>query len=110
MSKRVKFYTDEHVPNAVVKGLRFRGINVLTAKEANMLGATDEEHLAFANKEGRTIFTQDGDFLRLNSKGFEHRGIVYAHQRTSIGKVVRGLLLIHQVLETDGMKNHIEFL
>ena len=58
MSKRIKFYTDEHVPNAVVKGLRLRGIDVLTAKEANMLGATDEEHLAFANKEGRIIFTQ----------------------------------------------------
>ena len=110
MSKRIKFYTDEHVPNAVVKGLRLRGIDVLTTKEANMLGATDEEHLAFANKEGRIIFTQDGDFLRLNTKGFEHSGIVYAHQRTPIGKVVRGLLLIHQVIETDEMKNHIEFL
>lgn len=75
MSKRIKFYTDEHVPNAVVKGLRLRGIDVLTTKEANRLGATDEEHLAFANKEGRIIFTQDGDFLRLNTKRFEHSGI-----------------------------------
>ena len=58
MSKRIKFYTDEHVPNAVVKGLRLRGIDVLTTKEANRLGATDDEHLAFANKEGRIIFTQ----------------------------------------------------
>ena len=75
-----------------------------------MLGATDEEHLVFANKEGRIIFTQDGDFLRLNTKRFEHSGIVYAHQHTPIGKVVRGLLLIHQVLESDEMRNHIEFL
>lgn len=110
MSKRVRFYTDEHVPNSVVKGLRLRGIDVLTTKEAGMLGATDEEHVAFAKKEKRVIFTQDEDFLRLHSEGIEHSGIVYSHQRTSVGDKVRGLVLIHQVLNLDEMKNHLEFL
>lgn len=110
MSKRVKFYTDEHVPNSVVKGLRLRGIDVLTTKEAGMLGATDEEHVIFAKKGKRVIFTQDEDFLRLHSKGVNHGGIVYAHQRTPVGDIIRGLMLIHQVLKSDEMENHLEFL
>jgi|SRR3989339_358027 len=110
MSKRVRFYTDEHVPNSVVKGLRLRGIDVLTTKEAGMLGATDEEHVAFAKQGKRVIFTQDEAFLRLHSEGVDHSGIVYAHQRTPVGDIVRGLMLIHQVLKLDEMKNHLEFL
>ncbi len=39
-----------------------------------------------------------------------HAGIVYAHQRTGIGEVVRGLMLIYQVMEMAEMENHVEFL
>ena len=46
------------------------------------LGATDEEHLTFALAEGRVIFTQDDDFLRLAAGGKVHAGIVYAPQHT----------------------------
>jgi hypothetical protein len=35
-----------------VLGLRQRGIDVLTVPEASLLGAADEEQLAFARKEG----------------------------------------------------------
>ena len=110
MHKKLRFYTDEHVHSSVVKGLRFRGIDVLTIKEARMLGATDADHIAFAKKEGRVIFTQDVDFLRLHAKGAEHCGIVYAHQRAPIGDVIHGLMLLHQVLEYNDMQNRIEFL
>jgi uncharacterized protein with PIN domain len=110
MSTKLKFYIDEQVPTSVVQGLRLRGIDVLTTKEAGMLGASDEEHVSFAKDEGRVIFTEDDDFLRLHAKGIGHNGIVYAHQRTSIGKVIRGLMLIYQVLDEDNMRNHVEFL
>ncbi len=52
-----------------------------------MLSASDEEHIAFAKKEQRVLFTQDEDFLRLHSKGVEHCGLVFAHQRTPVGDV-----------------------
>ena len=110
MSERLKFYTDEHVSNSVLKGLRLRGVDVMTTREAEMLGASDEEHIALAKREGRVIFTQDDDFLRLHSKGIKHSGIVYAHQRTPIGDIVRGLMLICQILESDDMESHLEFL
>lgn len=110
MSKRIKIYTDEQVPNSVIKGLRLRGINVLTTKEAKMLGAVDTAHLGFAQEMKRVILTQDDDFLRLHASGFDHCGIIYAHQRTPVGKIIRGIMLIHQILDSDDMKNHVEFL
>jgi predicted nuclease of predicted toxin-antitoxin system len=106
----VRYYTDEHVSRAVVRGLRQRGVNVLTVGEADKLGATDDEHLTFALAEGRVIFTQDDDFLRLAAAGQPHAGIVYAAQGAEIGEVIRGLTLIAQVLTAEEMAGHIEFL
>lgn len=105
----IKFYMDEHVPAAVTAGLRKRGVNVLTAQEASMVEAPDEEHLVLAINQGRVIFTQDADFLRLHAAGIEHAGIAYAPQQTPVGPLVRGLVLIYQVLEPEDMRNHVEF-
>ena len=69
MSDSIKFYMDEHIPKAVTEGLRRRGVNVLSAQEAGMLGANDYDLLSLANKEGRVIFTKDADFLRLHKAG-----------------------------------------
>lgn len=55
----IKFYMDEHVPAAVAAGLRKRGVDVLTAQEAGMVEATDEEHLVLATNQGRVVFTQE---------------------------------------------------
>jgi hypothetical protein len=82
----------------------------LTVQEARLHSATDEEHLAFALSQGRVIFTQDADFARLHAAGTHHAGIVYAHQQTPIGAVIRGLMLIVEVLEPDDMVDHLEFI
>jgi predicted nuclease of predicted toxin-antitoxin system len=81
----IKFYTDEHIAIAIAKGLRRRGINVITTQEAGMIGASDPEQLEFASKEKRTLFTQDTDFLKLHAAGTKHAGIVYSHQGTRLG-------------------------
>jgi hypothetical protein len=107
---QIRYYTDEHVTSAVIRGLRQRGIDVLSVPEAGMMGATDEAHLTFAFAQGRVIFTQDTDFLRLAASGAVHAGVVYAPQSTSIGDIIRGLLLIYQVLETEDMIGKIEYL
>ena len=75
-----------------------------------MLGASDAEHLALAHSEGRVIVTQDTDFLKLAEQGHPHGGIVYAARHTTIGSIIRGLLLIHNVLSADEMAGNIEFL
>jgi hypothetical protein len=110
MGKPVKFYTDEYTARSVVRALRQLGADVRTVKEAGLLGATDEQHLERANTEGRALFTQDDDFLRLHSAGVEHAGIAYAPQGTSIRAIIAGLTLIYQVLDADDMKGHVEYL
>ena len=110
MGRKVSFFTDEHVAKAVAKGLRQRGVDVLTVPEAGTLGACDEEHLAQAAQEGRVLFTHDEDFLRLHAAGVPHAGIVYAPRQAPVGEIIRGLMLIHGVLDAQELENQVEFL
>ena len=110
MTLPLKFYADEHVPRSVVNGLRLRGIDVITAQDANLLAATDLEHLKFAQQQSRVIITQDQDFLRFHARGIDHSGLVYAHQQTDIGPFVRQITLIFQLMTPQDMKNHVEFI
>ena len=110
MGQKIKFYTDEHVSKAVVKGLRQRGVDMRTVVDAGMLTASDQEHLALAWREGRVIFTQDDDFQRMHAAGDNHSGIVYASQGTSISEIIFGPMLIYQVLDAEDMNGHVEYL
>ncbi len=106
----IRFYTDEHVSRAVIRGLRQRGLDVLTVADAGMMAATDEAHLALALDLGRVLFTQDADFLRLAASNTPHAGIAYARQHTSVGAIIQGLMLVYQLLTTEDMFGHIEYL
>lgn len=106
----IRFYTDEHVSRAVIRGLRQRGVDVLTVADAGMLEATDEAHLERALGEGRVLFTQDSDFLRLAAGGVPHAGIVYTRQHTPVGTIIHGLMLVYQLLSAEEMHGHIEYL
>jgi hypothetical protein len=105
----ISFYMDEHVPTTVSEGLRRRGADVLTAQEAGMRGASDEEHLTLAVRQERTIFTQDADSLRLHASNRVHSGIVYAPRGTPLGAMVQALVLIHDVLRPQEMAGRVEF-
>ena len=78
MVSTIQFYADEHVAKAVVQGLRQRGVNVQTVSEAGLRGASDHDHLSWANQHQRVLLTQDTDFLRLHASGCSHAGIVFA--------------------------------
>jgi hypothetical protein len=110
MASAIKLYLDEQVDPDVAEGLRRYKIDVLTTKEARMLGTKDEHQLAYATSLGRTIFTRDDDFLRLAAAGVSHAGIIYAHQRVSIGHVIDGLRLIVGAMTSEEMIDHLEYL
>ncbi len=110
MPGKIRFYLDEHIPRAVVQGLRERGVDITTVGEAGLLSALDAAHMQRAHDEQRVIFTQDSDFLRLHAAGHPHCGIVYAPQGISIGETIHGLMLLYQVLDADEMEEHVEFL
>ena len=109
MPEPICWYMDEHVPPAVTAALRRNGIDVATVQELNLTGAEDIDHVRNALKQGRAIFTQDADFLRIAVSGEPHAGIVYAHQHTHIGAIVSGLLLISEVYTAEDMSNRIEY-
>jgi predicted nuclease of predicted toxin-antitoxin system len=107
----IRFHLDEHVDPAIAAGLRARGIDVTTTIEAGLESATDEAHLQFALGEGRVIFTQDRDFLRLHATGIPHAGIAYCEQQTrSIGELIRYLALMHDCLTEEDVAGQVEFL
>ena len=110
MGNSIKFYMDENVPLAIPAGLRRRGINVLTTQEAGKMSAPDPDQLAFSTSQGRVIFTQDHDFLTLNSEGVQHAGIAYAHQSVALGRIVQGLVFMYQILDAEDMVNRVEYL
>ena len=64
----IRYYTDEQVSRAVINGLRQRGVDVLSVPEANRIGASDDEQLAFALAQRARIAD-----LRCRLPGFARR-------------------------------------
>ena len=55
MPGKIRFYLDEHVPRAVVQGLREQGVDIKTVAEARLLSASDDTHIQRARAERRVI-------------------------------------------------------
>jgi hypothetical protein len=107
----IRYHLDESVRTAIAVGLRSHGVDVTTTGEAALLGAADEEHIAYALVQGRVIVTHDDDFLVLASSGIEHAGVCYCHQQKhAVGRLLQMLLLVHQCCTPDQMRGHVEFL
>ena len=108
-------YMDQHVKAAVTDGLRARGIDIITAMEDGTDRWEDEAILVRASELGRTVFTQDDDFLaiadRRLAEGRTFQGLVYGHQLgVTIGQTIRDIELISKILDPSDMVNHIEFI
>jgi len=77
----VKLYLDEDISPKVAVILRKKGVDAVSAHEADMLQSSDEEQLAFAASEGRAMVTRNrDDFITLTVKFFEdlkpHEGLI----------------------------------
>lgn len=112
---RLRIYTDENVDVAVAQGLRRRGVDAWSARDAGNLGMSDEEQLEYVRKERAVIFTHDADFLRLAHRelqeGREHWGVIYAHVgQFTVGECIRRLMDYALFMDAGEMKNRIEFL
>ncbi len=107
----MRFHLDEHVRGAIARGLLARGIDVTTSVDAGLLGAPDEEQLAYALAQQRVIYTNDRDFLDFAHSRIHHAGIVYSHrQAASVGEVIRYLCFLDEVLTADDMIDRVEYL
>ena len=111
MAEPIRYYADQHVPQPIVEGLRRRGIDVLTARDAGRCGREDPDQLALAASMRRVVVTHDPDFLALHQAGASHMGIAWCPARKySIGELLQMLVLLRGVSSSEEMQNRVEHL
>jgi len=114
---RISLYLDEDTMDEdLVRALRTSGIELMTVREAQLLGKSDEEHLLYAAEYGYVVYTFNvGDFMALHTKflqeGLSHGGIILGEQRRwSVGEQMRRLVRIIDSKSADEMKDQYLFL
>lgn len=111
VAERIRFHLDEHIDPDIAAALRRHGIDVTTTVEAALCSADDEAQFEFANSQRRVIVTDDADFLRRAATESGHPGIVICRRQSlSIRRIIRGLILIHEVLSPDEIAGRTEYL
>ncbi len=110
----LRFFTDEDIYRATTLSLRKAGFDVISTPEAGRLGESDESQLQWASDQHRVIATFNvAHFVNLHTEwmkqGRNHSGIVVSSQR-SIGDLSRRLLHLASVLDSDTIKDRLEFL
>ena len=82
----------------LVRGLRSRGIDILTGADAGMIRRQDEEHLSLATVQGRALYSFNvGDYHEI-------------HTDWTTGEQIRRLLRLIGSLTDVEMRNREEFL
>jgi hypothetical protein len=111
----IKLYLDEDTINrALIKALRSRNIDILTAREADLIQFADERHLEYATSLDRTVFTFNArDFSRLHTEylasGRHHAGIIISAQ-LPVGVILRRLLRLLNARSDADMRDWLEYL
>ena len=114
---RIGLYCDEDsMDRALVRALRARGVDVVTALEVGLIEKSDAEHLEFATAQGRALYSFNvADFYRLHTlylkQGDHHAGMVLSRQQEySVGDQMRRLLRIIAEVPPAGMRDRVIFL
>ena len=55
------------------------------------------------------MLTQDEDFARMHAEGFVHSGIIIIPPHRTIGQIIKGVFLIHEVFDSEEMMGRIEY-
>ncbi len=98
----------------LVKALRSRAVDLLTASEAGQVHMPDQHHLDYATSLGRAVVTYNTrDFARLHAEylaaGKHHAGIIVSDQ-LQVGVVLRRLMKLLNVRSTGEMRDCLEYL
>jgi hypothetical protein len=112
----VRFYADEQYPGQITRGLRQRGVDVLTVQDDGRSGEKDDAVLLDrATALGRVMLTCDDDLLveaaRRQRTGQPFAGVIYVYQfGMSIGHCVRDLEIVAKAGAPDDYANRVEYL
>jgi predicted nuclease of predicted toxin-antitoxin system len=109
----IRLYLDEDVNVLIADLLQARGFDVITARDAGQLHATDAEQLAYAVTQARTLVTHNRtDFEELAqtyfNSGQTHYGVIFAVRR-SPQEIAKRLLVILNQVTSDEMQNQVRY-
>lgn len=110
----IKLYLDEDVDPLLAQVLRDRGVDCLSTQEADRLGLSDADQLAFAINEGRAILTFNvKDFVRLareyHDSGRHHQGIIVSNHLV-FRELLRRVLSMLVAHAPSGLANQLLWL
>jgi hypothetical protein len=104
---RPALYLDENFGRTFTQILASRGLDVLTAQAAAMLGRSDREQLEFAAAHGRCLVTQNiAHFVVLHGQlmreGIDHAGILLVEHNPNAAIIASKCVrrLAHETAET----------
>lgn len=111
----IRLYADENVEGQIIRGLRKRGVDILTAEEDGYRHTDDDLILDRTNELGRVAFSRDQDFLReatsRQTEGRPFEGVIYAHKSfVSIGTCVKDLELLANAGNPEDFANQVYYL
>jgi hypothetical protein len=109
------FYMDHQFRASITKGLRARGIDVLTALDDGAATLDDERILHRATELRRVLATHDKGFLRIarqwQQSDQQFSGIVFGPQeRVNIGRIIEYLELVAHTIQADEIRNRVEYI
>ena len=114
---QIRLYVDEDaMARALVRGLRARGVDVVTVLDVGMSEQNDIAQLEYATQDGRVLYTFNvGHFCQLHAQYMaqdkSHAGIIVVfRQRYSIGEQIRRLLQLIGMKSAEDMRNALQFL
>jgi predicted nuclease of predicted toxin-antitoxin system len=110
----IRLYLDEDVNVMIADLLKARGFDSLTVRDVGRLSASDEEQLAYAVSQKRTLVTHNRtDFEELTQIYFNteqmHYGIIFAVRRPP-QEIARRLLVILNQVTADEMENQVRYI
>lgn len=111
----IELMMDQHVPAAITRGLRLRGVDVLTTFEDGSHQLADEELLARATVLRRVLVTHDDDHLsiarRWQAEDHPFAGVVYGHPlNITIGGAIEDLEIIAKCLFPKDCADRVQFI
>ncbi|MEO7841923.1 MAG: DUF5615 family PIN-like protein [Anaerolineales bacterium] len=110
----IHLYFDEDVSAGIVENLRTRGFDVLSARDADTLGKSDDDQMLYAVSLHRAVVTHNRvDFEKQHTKllksGMKHYGVIIARRRQDV-EVVSKLLALLDSVTAEEMQNQLRYI
>lgn len=111
----IGFYMDENVDGKITRGLRQRGVDVLTAQEDGFGATPDPQVMDRAAALKRVLVSQDTDMLIIAAQrqenGTPFSGVVFAEQASvPVRRCIEDLELIATCEELEEYTNRVQYL